>query len=154
MKKLCGIDEAGRGPLAGPMVIAGVVLLKKQKRGGGDMNTIFKIVIFTAPIFAVVLFFFLQFHTKFQADYALENYRFEKQFQSVWKNGTLPEKDKWLEMQEKEVEAYWKQGEKASNRTMAAKEEFEKELDALDRGELKFSKEDMEKFKELEKELH
>jgi len=25
--KLCGIDEAGRGPLAGELVVAGVVLL-------------------------------------------------------------------------------------------------------------------------------
>jgi len=31
MHKLCGIDEAGRGPLAGDLVIAGVILLREIK---------------------------------------------------------------------------------------------------------------------------
>ena len=34
-KNLCGIDEAGRGPFAGPLVVAGV-LLKKQIDGLND----------------------------------------------------------------------------------------------------------------------
>lgn len=31
MRKLCGIDEAGRGPLAGPLVVAGAVINKEIK---------------------------------------------------------------------------------------------------------------------------
>lgn len=31
MEKLCGIDEAGRGPIAGPLVVAGAILLEEIK---------------------------------------------------------------------------------------------------------------------------
>jgi len=39
---LCGIDEAGRGTLAGPMVVAGVVL-KKKISGLNDSKKLSKI---------------------------------------------------------------------------------------------------------------
>ena len=33
---ICGVDEAGRGPLAGPVVAAGVVLCKPRPAGLDD----------------------------------------------------------------------------------------------------------------------
>ncbi|MBS9782680.1 MAG: ribonuclease HII [Arcobacter sp.] len=39
MKKLCGIDEAGRGPLAGPLVLAGVIL-KEDIKGLNDSKVL------------------------------------------------------------------------------------------------------------------
>lgn len=53
---LCGIDEAGRGPLAGPLVVAGVVLHREiaqlndskqlsQKKEKNFLNRLFKIVL-------------------------------------------------------------------------------------------------------------
>jgi ribonuclease HII len=64
MPKLCGIDEAGRGPLAGDLVMAGVILLKeidglmdskklteKKREAFFDVikeNSLFHIVSFTA----------------------------------------------------------------------------------------------------------
>ncbi len=41
MKKICGIDEAGRGPLAGPLVMAGVILTE-QIDGLADSKQITK----------------------------------------------------------------------------------------------------------------
>jgi len=37
--QLCGIDEAGRGPLAGPLVVAGVIL-EKRINGLGDSKVL------------------------------------------------------------------------------------------------------------------
>ncbi len=39
MKKLCGIDEAGRGPLAGPLLVAGVIL-KEEIQGLNDSKAL------------------------------------------------------------------------------------------------------------------
>ncbi len=39
MKKLCGVDEAGRGRLAGPLVVAGVIL-KDEISGLNDSKTL------------------------------------------------------------------------------------------------------------------
>ena len=39
MKNLCGIDEAGRGPLAGPLVVAGVIL-EKESLGLNDSKVL------------------------------------------------------------------------------------------------------------------
>ncbi len=36
---LCGIDEAGRGPIAGPLVVAGVVI-KKEIKGLNDSKVL------------------------------------------------------------------------------------------------------------------
>ena len=38
MKNLCGIDEAGRGPLAGPLVVAGVILEKDTQKRTSDIS--------------------------------------------------------------------------------------------------------------------
>ncbi|WP_457597872.1 ribonuclease HII [Hydrogenimonas sp.] len=52
MKRLCGIDEAGRGPLAGPLVMAGVLLerpidgLKDSKQlSAGRLETLYEAIV-------------------------------------------------------------------------------------------------------------
>ena len=118
------------------------------------MNTLYKIIIFTSPVFAIILYFFLQMHARFQAEYSLENWRFEKQFHQVWNsNDTGIKEDKFLKIQEKEVEELWKEGQHAHNKTSVAKKKFEKALEDFDKGELEFSEEDIRELEKLKKEL-
>ena len=62
MKRLCGIDEAGRGPLAGPLVMAGVVLetpvegLDDSKRlGEAKREALYDLIVAENP-YHIVLF--------------------------------------------------------------------------------------------------
>ena len=55
------------------------------------MNTLMKIIVFSAPLFAVTLLIWFGVHKKFQADFAVENVRFEREWKEF--HGLDPGKD-------------------------------------------------------------
>lgn len=67
------------------------------------MNWLFKLAIFSFPVFIITLAIWFGVHREFQLTFKTENLRFEKQFQKEmgFKN------DPWLKKQEEEVEHLW-----------------------------------------------
>ena len=79
------------------------------------MNWLFKIAIFSAPIFIISLVVWFSQHKAFQRDFQTENVRFEQQFQAEWDqfdrdfedSGTSTHPDPFLAKQRKLAEKYW-----------------------------------------------
>ena len=81
------------------------------------MNWLFKIAIFSAPIFIISLVVWFSQHKAFQRDFQTENVRFEQQFRTEWDQfnrdfdsdltSTTHSTDPFLEEQKRLAEKYW-----------------------------------------------
>lgn len=71
------------------------------------MNWLFKMIIFSAPIFIVTLVIYFSQHKMFERDFQTENVRLEQQFQKEWNDTNAT--DEFLEKQKKLARRYWKE---------------------------------------------
>ena len=96
-----------------------------------NLGTLIKVLLASAPVFIISLFLYLQLHQNFQAHYAVENIRFEKEFNQAWKSMTgddLLKDDKFFEEQEKEAEKLWKSAQAKENDTETVYSQIRNEL--------------------------
>lgn len=110
------------------------------------MNWLYKIAIFTAPLFIICLVIYFVQHREFQRDFQTENVRFEEQFQKEFQDFG---NDTFLPRQKKLAEKYWQENsteaffrlEKQLHTSIAqAKKEFNST------NSTNFKKEDLQKF--------
>lgn len=97
------------------------------------MNTLLKIVVFSAPLFALTLFVFLQVHKKFEADYAVESVRFEREWRN-WERdfGMNATEDEFLKLQEEEARRLWRAGKEGEKNLGELEKNFQEVLREMD----------------------
>ena len=100
------------------------------------MTGFWKILVFTAPVMAAVIFIYLLVHQKFEADYAVENVRFEREWRA-WEEdfGIKPPQDEFLPEQEKEARSAFGAGRKASEELRQARKNLKEALSEMSREE-------------------
>ena len=110
------------------------------------MNWLYKIAIFSAPIFVICLIIYFVQHREFQRDFQTENVRFEEQFQTEFENFG---NDTFLPRQKELAEKYWQEKTeeqffKLEQELHSSIKEAEKEFNSTN--STFFKKEDLKKF--------
>ena len=95
------------------------------------MNTIMKVVVFSFPLFALVLFIYLAVHREFRADFTAENVRFEQEWKEF--HNLDPEKDPFFREQMEEALAARRKARQADEKLSVTEEELDRALRELDK---------------------
>ena len=100
------------------------------------MTGFWRILVFTAPVMAAVIFIYLLVHQKFEADYTVENVRFEREWRA-WEEdfGIKPPRDEFLPEQEREARISFSAGRKASEELRQARRDLKEVLSEMGREE-------------------
>ncbi len=102
------------------------------------MNTMLKLLLFSAPVFFVAFFVYIHVHKKFQADFAVENVRFEQQWQNWEKQfGVKRTDEEFLKKQEQEAKELWGFGQRSAEKLQEMETDFDKVLKEMDEAEAK-----------------
>ena len=96
------------------------------------MTGFWKIVVFTAPVMAAVIFIYLLVHQRFEADYAVENVRFEREWRA-WERdfGIGSPEDEFLPEQEREARIAFSAGREAGEELGRVREDLREALSGM-----------------------
>ncbi len=101
------------------------------------MNTLMKIIVFSAPLFALTLLIYLAVHKQFRADFVTENVRFE----SEWKTfqNLDPKKDPFFAEQQKEASALLGKAKQADENLEVTEKELKAAIEDMEKENKKSS---------------